>query len=129
MELKKDKSDMKKITKTASCFMGLSHLLFLKDYVKGAFFALCEILFFVFLPLVVKKIIGLVTLGSPHPELPVKMRDNSIFMLIDGILIIAIVAIFIIVYLLSIKSAQAGYAEYCRTGRLKNQKESLDSAF
>ena len=128
MELKKDKSDMKRITKFASCFMGLSHLLFLKDYVKGVFFALCEVLFIVFLPVIVKKIIALVTLGSPHPELPIKMRDNSIFMLIDGILIIAVIAIFIVTYILSVKSAQSGYAEYCRTGRLKNQKEAIDSA-
>ncbi|MBQ9908393.1 MAG: sugar ABC transporter permease [Treponema sp.] len=128
MKLKPDASDLKKITLTASCFMGLSHLLFLKDYVKGVFFSLCELLFLVFLPAIVRKIIGLVTLGSPHPELPVKMRDNSIFMLIDGILVIAVIAFFVIVYVLSVRSARSGYCEYCRTGRLKNQKDSFDSA-
>ena len=128
MELKKDKSDMKKITRTASCFMGLSHLLYLKDYVKGAFFALCELLFLACLPFTVKKIIGLVTLGSPHPELPIKMRDNSIFMLIDGILVLVLIAIFVIVYVISVKSAQESYSEYCRTGRFKNQKDSFNNA-
>lgn len=128
MELKTDKSDLKKITRTASCFMGLSHLLYLKDYVKGVFFAVCEIVFLAFLPAIIKKIIGLVTLGSPHPELPIKMRDNSIFMLIDGILILVIAAVFVITYILSVKSAQACYLEYCRTGRYKTQKESFDNA-
>ena len=108
--------------------MGLSHLLYLKDYVKGVFFALCELGFIACLPFIIKKITGLVTLGSPHPELPIKMRDNSIFMMIDGILVLAIVVIFAIVYVLSVKSAQAGYREYCRTGRFKRQKDLFDSA-
>jgi len=127
MELKRDKSDYKKVTLIASCFMGASHLIFLKDYVKGVFFALCELVFLTFIPFITKKIAGLITLGSPHPELPIKMRDNSIFMLIDGILILSLLAIFVIVYVLSVKSAQSGYKEYCRTGRFKSQKELFDS--
>ncbi|MBR1537842.1 MAG: sugar ABC transporter permease [Treponema sp.] len=127
MELKRDKSDYKKVTLIASCFMGASHLIFLKDYVKGVFFALCELVFLAFIPFITKKIAGLITLGSPHPELPIKMRDNSIFMLIDGILILSLLAIFVIVYVLSVKSAQSGYKEYCRTGRFKSQKELFDS--
>lgn len=122
-----DKSAAKKIKVTASCFMGLAHLLYLKDFVKGALFALCEILFIVFLPTTVSKLIGMVTLGTPHPELPVKQRDNSIFMLIDGILFIAILVVFVIVYLMSIKSAEKDYAEYCRTGSFKTQKELLNT--
>ncbi len=125
-DLPTDNSAKKKIKVTATCFMGLSHLLFLRDYVKGAFFALCEICFLACLPVTIKKLIGMITLGSPHPELPVKMRDNSIFMLIDGILFVSIVAAFVIVYVLSIKSAEKGYAEYCRTGRFKSQKDLLD---
>ena len=128
MELRRDLSDLKKISRSASCFMGLSHLLYLKDYVKGVFFALCELGFIACLPFIIRKIAGLVTLGSPHPELPIKMRDNSIFMMIDGILVLAIVVIFAIVYVLSVKSAQAGYREYCRTGRFKRQKDLFDSA-
>ena len=122
-----DKSAAKKIKVTASCFMGLAHLLYLKDFVKGALFALCEILFIVLLPTTVSKLIGMVTLGTPHPELPVKQRDNSIFMLIDGILFIAILVVFVIVYLMSIKSAEKDYAEYCRTGSFKTQKELLNT--
>jgi arabinogalactan oligomer/maltooligosaccharide transport system permease protein len=122
-----DGSAAKKVKITASCFMGLSHLLYLRDYIKGIFFALCELIFIACLPITVGKLIGLVTLGSPHPELPIKKRDNSVFMLIDGILILVIIAIFVIVYLMSIKSAEKEYGEYCRTKRFKSQKESLDS--
>lgn len=128
MDLPSDKSAEKKIKIFASCFMGLSHLLFLKDYVKGIFFALCEIVFIGFIPSIVRKLIDLVTLGSPHPELPIKMRDNSIFMLIDGILVLAVIAVFVAVYYMSVKSAENGYKEYCRTGRFKNQKDLFDTA-
>ena len=122
-----DNSAAKKIKITASCFMGLAHLVYLRDYVKGVFFAVCELAFLACLPITVKKLIGMITLGSPHPELPIKMRDNSIFMLIDGILFLSIVVIFAIVYYLSVKSAQKGYDEYCRTGgRTKSQKELLN---
>lgn len=127
MELRRDLSDLRKITFFSSSFMGLSHILFLKDYIKGAFFILCEVLFLCFLPSILGKITGLVTLGSPHPELPIKMRDNSIFMMIDGILVLALVAFFVIVYVLSIKSARAQYREYCRTGCFRSQKELLES--
>jgi len=126
-ELKRDNSDLKKIKTTASCFMGLSHLLYLKDYVKGIFFAVCEVSFIALLPVIFGKLVNLVTLGEPHPELTIKQRDNSLFMLIDGILILTIIAIFVILYVLSINSAKKGYSEYCRTGRFKTQKESIDS--
>ena len=127
MELRRDLSDLRKITFFSSSFMGLSHIVFLKDYIKGAFFILCEVLFLCFLPSILGKLTGLVTLGSPHPELPIKMRDNSIFMMIDGILVLALVAFFVIVYVLSIKSARAQYREYCRTGCFRSQKELLES--
>ena len=94
MELRRDLSDLRKITFFSSSFMGLSHIVFLKDYIKGAFFILCEVLFLCFLPSILGKLTGLVTLGSPHPELPIKMRDNSIFMMIDGILVLALVAFY-----------------------------------
>lgn len=124
-----DFSAEKKVKRTACIFMGLSHILLLKDYIKGIFFALCEVVFIVFLPLIFKKLVGLVTLGSPHPELPVKMRDNSIFMLIDGILTLTIIAIFVILYVMSVKSASKEYKDYCNSlGQQKTQKALLNSA-
>jgi arabinogalactan oligomer/maltooligosaccharide transport system permease protein len=58
-----------------------------------------------FTPTVYKKIVGLITLGDPHPELPIKQRDHSMFMMIDGILILAVVFIFILLYYLSVQNA------------------------
>ena len=126
--LPSDGSAEKKVKISSICFMGLAHLLYLRDYVKGIFFALCETIFLVFSPAIVRKLIDLVTLGSPHPELPIKQRDNSIFMLIDGILMLALVAIFVIVYVLSVKSAKKEYKDYCRKGYFGNQKEHLNTA-
>lgn len=126
MNILTDGSSLKKIKISACCFMGLAHLIYLKDYFKGIFFALIETVFIVFLPSIIQKIIDLVTLGSPHPELPVKLRDNSIFMLIDGILVISLVVIFFVVYFMSISSAEKTYREYCRTGSLKNWKSSMN---
>lgn len=128
-----DGSAEKKIKITASCFMGLAHLLYLKDYIKGIFFALTEIVFLIFSPAIVKKVIDLITLGSPQPNLPIKQRDNSVFMLIDGILILALVAIFVIVYILSVRSANSTYREYCRKKKYESQSvlmnKTLGSAF
>lgn len=128
-----DGSAEKKVKIAASCFMGLAHLIYLKDYIKGIFFALTELLFLIFSPAIVGKIIDLVTLGSPQPDLPIKQRDNSIFMLIDGILILALIAVFVITYILSVRSAKANYKEYCRKGYFESQsvlmKKTLGSSF
>lgn len=121
-----DGSAAARVRRTAVCFMGASHLVYLHDYVKGVCFALCELAFLALLPVTFRKLVGMVTLGSPHPELPVKQRDNSIFMLIDGILFLALVVLFAITYYLSVKSAEQGYAEHCRTGgRRRTQRELL----
>ena len=124
-----DGSVEKKITMTASFFMGLSHIVHLKDYVKGMFFALTEVLFIVFSPVIIIKIINLITLGSPQPDLPIKQRSNSIFMLIDGILILAVITLFIVIYVISVKSAQERYRELCRKKSYTSQKASLSASF
>jgi len=119
-------SDEKKIKTAACCFMGLSHILFLKEYVKGILFGLIELLFLGCLPLTVKKLIDLVTLGSPQPDVAVKFRSNSVFMLIDGILILALIAFFVVLYVISVRSANTAYKNYCRTGNFPSQKSSLE---
>ena len=122
-----DGKDRRKITVTASLFMGLAHILYLKEYLKGAFFAFIETVFICFCPAIVRKIIDMITLGSPQLNVPVKMRDNSIFMLIDGILVLSIVAMFIIVYVVSVQSAKKSYQKYCILKHFPSQKTSLES--
>ena len=128
MHIESDGSSAKIVKKTALCFMGLSHLLYLKEYIKGIIFALVEIIFLAGLPFFVRKLIQLVTLGSPHPELAVKLRDNSIFMLIDGILVLALIAIFIAIYVISVSSAEKSYKRYCTTKSFRSQKATLSDA-
>jgi arabinogalactan oligomer/maltooligosaccharide transport system permease protein len=126
-ELPVDGSDRKKIKIVASLFMGMAHLLYLKDYVKGCFFALTEIVFLIFSPAIITKLFNLITLGSPQPDLPIMKRDNSVFMLIDGILILCLVFVFVIVYALSIKSAEMSYDEYCRKKIFRSESASFNT--
>jgi arabinogalactan oligomer/maltooligosaccharide transport system permease protein len=86
--------------------MGLAHLTVLRQRVKGILFALVEIAFIALIPgVIAPKIVQLVTLGSPQPDLPVKLRDNSMFMLIDGITVLAVCLLLAALYYISIKSA------------------------
>ncbi len=125
MQIKTDGSSKGKVVGLAACFMGLSHLLCLKEYVKGAAYAAIEVFFLCLLPFFIRKLIDLVTLGYPQPDLPVKLRSHSIFMLIDGILVLALVAIFVALYVISVQSAKKSYEEYCRTGRHSLKKFSF----
>ena len=72
MQISADESGCRKVTATACCFMGLSHILYLKEYVKGALYALMELMFLALSPMFFIKIRDMVTLGSPKPNLPVK---------------------------------------------------------
>lgn len=60
--LARDGSSRKKVLVTSSLFMGLSHIIWLKQYVKGAFFALIEIAMLIFSPKIAEAFKNLVTL-------------------------------------------------------------------
>lgn len=89
--------------------MGLSHIIYLKEWTKGALFALTELVFIFSLPNIAGKLTDMITLGDPKPDLPVSQRDNSIFMLIDGIMVLALVSVFVFLYFMSVRSAVASY--------------------
>ena len=125
--LKTDGSSKKKVLITSFLFMGCSHILYLKQYVKGLLFAFVEIVFLCFLPTIISKITNMVSLGYPQPNLPIKQRDNSIFMLIDGVIVLAIIFIFVIIYILSVKDSLSEYIEYCRNKQFRKNKEGLKS--
>ena len=44
---------------------------------------------------IINGLVGLFTLGDPHPELPPGERDHSIFMMINGLIVVILLAIFI----------------------------------
>ena len=122
-----DGSDQKKIRRVSCLFMGLGHIIYLKEYIKGALYAILEIIFLCLLPITIQKITGMITLGEPQPNLPIKQRNNSMFMLIDGVIVCAILVIFAIIYVISVKSALYDYKEYCSNGRLKGNKKVFHS--
>lgn len=124
-KLNTDGSSKKKVLITSIIFMGLSHIIYFKQYVKGILYALLEVIFLIFIPSIIGKITDMITLGSPQPNVPVKLRDNSIFMLIDGVMILAIVAIFVAIYVISVRGALQEYKEFCINKQLKSNKDSI----
>ena len=123
--LSTDGASKNKIRLASLVFMGLGHVLYLKEYIKGFFYMLIELTMIGCLPLIINKVYNLITLGEPQPDLPVKLRNNSIFMLIDGVIVLAIIAIFIALYVISVRGALKSYEEYCITGRFATQKNFL----
>ena len=115
----------KRVTIVSILFMGLAHILLLKQYVKGAFFAFVQLLFIGFLPYITGKISDLITLGVPQPDLPIRMRDNSLFMMIDGIIVVAIIGLFVAAYIISIRSARLIYDEAQSARRLPDAMASM----
>ena len=129
LNLSRDGSSKNKILGTAVLFMGLSHIVHFKQYVKGALFALLEILMLISLPMIIGKLSDMVTLGEPQPQLPIKQRDNSIFMLIDGVMVLMVVVLFLTVYVISVKSALDEYRFFCMNGEIASNKQSVRQIF
>jgi arabinogalactan oligomer/maltooligosaccharide transport system permease protein len=117
----------KKVLIASILFMGLGHIVFLKQYLKGIFFAALEAVFVAILPRIIKALINLQTLGEPKPHLPVRLRDNSIFMLIDGVVVVAMVAVFIAIYIVSVRDALNEYHQ--SRSRRVGIRESINNAF
>lgn len=126
--LQRDGSAKKQVTITAILFMGLSHILYFKQYVKGIFYAVIEVLGICMIPFFASGIYNMITLGSPQPSLPVKLRNNSIFMLIDGIIIVAVIVMLIAIYVMSVKSARSEYKAYCANGLESSKARNSFSA-
>ncbi len=115
----------KKVRYTACLFMGLSHFLYLREWVKGTLFALIEAAFILSLPNLIGRLSDMITLGTPSPDIPVLERDNSIFMLIDGILALALIFVFAILYTVSVRSAVASYKELKTTGHYAENRKII----
>jgi arabinogalactan oligomer/maltooligosaccharide transport system permease protein len=123
--LKADGSSRKNVLILSILFMGLSHIVHFKQYVKGLFYAFIEVLMLLWLPTIISKLTDMITLGSPMPDVAVKFRSNSVFMLIDGVMTIAVVVMFLAIYVISVRSALTAYNEFCIEGKLKGNQESF----
>jgi len=116
MKLRPDGSSRRSVLIASILFMGLAHILFLKQYIKGLLFAALQVFMITRIPWVITNIRGMITLGEPNPFVPVIYRDHSMFMLIDGVITVAVVFLFLCVYYISVKSALKLYTEYCTNG-------------
>ncbi|MDR2135352.1 MAG: sugar ABC transporter permease [Treponema sp.] len=114
-------------------FMGLGHIIFLKQYLKGVLLALIEVVMIVLSPRLVTVLYHLITLGDPKPQLPIRQRDNSVFMLIDGVMVLAVIGIYAAMYAITARSALRTWDEYKVTGRMPKSRnpfgELLNRAF
>jgi arabinogalactan oligomer/maltooligosaccharide transport system permease protein len=73
---------------------------------------------------IIDGIKGLVTLGDPHPELPVNERDHSIFMMINGLVVIIVLAIFAYLYVNSVFAARKDGNRILEKGKFPSAKET-----
>jgi arabinogalactan oligomer/maltooligosaccharide transport system permease protein len=125
--------DRFKVLIASLVFMGLGHIIFLKQYLKGILLALIEAVMIILSPRVITVLYHLVTLGDPRPDLPIRQRDNSVFMLIDGVMMLAVLGIYLAIYVISARSALNAWDEYKITGRMPQSKnpfsELLNRAF
>lgn len=115
---------LRKAPIASACFMGLGQVLFLKQYLRGFILMAVEAVFILAHSAIFKGLTGLVTLGDPHPELPVKMRDHSIFMMINGLIVVIILSIFVVVYIANIVNAKKDAEKIIKNGRYPTLKET-----
>lgn len=117
----------------SSIFMGLGQIIVLKQYIKGLMFFILEVFVLINSNKIFQGIKGLITLGEPQPNLPVKDRDHSVFMMLDGLVIIFLVFIFILLYIYNIVDARKQGVRYEKTGESESivhyLKNLADKAF
>lgn len=121
--LKPDGSSRKNVLVSSCIFMGLGHIIYLKQYIKGVLFAILEVIMLCASPKLVQMIKDMIEISRWYP----KIRPAT-FRLVDGIMALAVIAVFVIAYVISVRSALAGYEDYCIDGRCKSNKESMQGA-
>ncbi len=121
--LARDGSSRKKILLLSLLLMGLAHLTMLKQYIKGAIFAAVEVAVLALSPFIFRILGGVITLGEPKPGVTIFEKDHSMFMLIDGIIVLAVLFIFVSLYAISVRSALSTYKDYCALGQLPSHKK------
>ncbi|MCX7772438.1 MAG: sugar ABC transporter permease, partial [Clostridia bacterium] len=115
-------------------FMGLGQIAILRQYVKGILFAIVEILVLLNFDKIFKGIKGFITLGvQAKPGTPMPQRDHSIFMMLDGLIVIVIVVIIAILYVVNVVDARKGGKSLESNGKFQSTREFIsqtaDKAF
>jgi arabinogalactan oligomer/maltooligosaccharide transport system permease protein len=109
----------------SALFMGLGQIVVLKQYVKGFLFSIFEIFVLSNSSKIFNKIMGLITLGEPKPDLPVAERDNSTFMMLEGLIIVVIAIIIAIIYIYNIVDARNTGKDYEKKGVVQSEREFI----
>lgn len=122
--LNTDGSSRKNVLIASLAFMGLGHIIYLKQQIKGAIFALIEVIFLINLPTIFTKLNELIKLGKIREELGAA-RANEQFMLIEGVMTLAVIGIFVCAYYISVKDALAEYRNFTFDGKLKANMDAL----
>ena len=73
---------------------------------------------------IVSSIAGLITLGSKQPTNVAKYMDHSVFMMINGIFALIIIAFFVLLYIINISGAKNGARKIIKNGKFPTLKES-----
>jgi len=113
----------------SALFMGLGHIVVLRQYAKGIILALIETVFLLNAGTLLTALVGFITLGDPKPKMPIMQRDNSIFMMIDGLIAIVIVALFLLLYLYNVRDARKSGLDYEQTGETQTTRAYLAQLF
>jgi arabinogalactan oligomer/maltooligosaccharide transport system permease protein len=110
----------------SALFMGLGHIAVLKQYVKGIIFAIFEIIVLINASKIVTAIKGLITLGEQKNHLPVAQRDNSTWMMLDGLIACVVLVIIIIVYVINVTDARRHGLKLEKSGEYQSTREFLN---
>ena len=75
---------------------------------------------------IVSSLVGLITLGSKQPTNVAKYMDHSVFMMINGIFALVVIAFFVVLYIANIRTAIKDSAKIIKNGRFPTLKETRD---
>ena len=75
---------------------------------------------------IVSSLVGLITLGSKQPTNVAKYMDHSVFMMINGIFALVVIAFFAVLYIANIRTATKDSAKIIKNGRFPTLKETRD---
>lgn len=73
---------------------------------------------------IVSSLMGLATLGSKQKTSVTKYMDHSIFMMIDGIFAVIIIAFFVLLYIININGTKAAIKKIEKNGKFPSMKEA-----
>lgn len=125
MTLRRNGMDKNKVLITSLLFNGLSYILYFGQYLKGIVLMLVEVVMLLLAPKFWNALQQFMTLGSPNTEIPIAQRDNSAFMMIDGIVVLLILFLYICLYVYHIQASIKEYFFYCKRGYFHKLNKTL----